>query len=1119
MAMDDSGYRRGLIAFFARSPVAANMMMLLFLGAGTVAAVLLPVQSMPDFDPRLVQVTVPYPGATPEEVEEGVTRRVEERVRDIVGVRRVRSVAQQGVGTVMADLSTFADADVVLADVQRAVESLDDFPPRFAEKPRVERPPLLRNVATVAVTSDTASESDLRGAAERLRERLLAAPTISRVDLFGERDYEVAIEVSEEALLRNGLTIDDVANALRRASVNQTSGELRTGAGGVLIQTSAKRQQARQFADIAVLARPDGSMLRLRDVAAIRDGFTDDELISRIDGRPAVFLRVRESDAGEPQVIAGAQAVMAVASAIELPAGMEVVSWEDASERVRIRVGRMVGNAVLGITLVFAFLILVFDLRFATWITVGIPIAFMGGVLLFEPLGLTINTMTLLALVLVTGLVVDDAIVVGESIAVQQESGNTGVAGAIAGAREVAGPVVTGVVTTMVAFAILGFMPGPIGQFLQDIPYVVIAVLAVSLLEAFVILPAHLAHGRPWSRPPLAHVQAGVRLWLDQLRDDVVVRAITAALLRPWSTIAASVAFLALPVLLLSTSLVRFVLYDQPADVDRLSVHVTFPVGTPFEVTQRAVDQIVGAAHAVDGATEGDSFGAFAVIVGGDFAAEVDSFDAGHQDSAYASHLATVVAVLNDEPARSLSSTELVHLWRANVGEVQGARQVTYNASTAVTVPEVGFVLTHADPDALALAASELERVLGEQDGVYGTTTSLTPGKRQFDIEISDFGVALGLTAEEVAEQLRDRFHGAEVQRNQRGRDEMKVVVRYPRDERLNLADILNERIPLRANLAGQGANQNQGGGAAGAGGGLPGLNAQGGNAGLGPNSQSTIGGLPGLNSQGGNGGLPAPGVPLALVAQVTETRGLATLERQDGHRSALVEGRVDTAARAPNAVNALLEDDVLPGLLARYPGLAFEYAGQMELQVRTFGVLGLLVAVAGLVIYGLIAIQLRSYLLPLVVVAAVPFAAAGAVVGHLLLSYDLSAYSVFGMVAIGGVVVNDVLVLLDRYRTIRAQSGQRADVAMVAAATRHRFRAILLTTVTTLTALLPTIYTDSVFSAPLIPLVISMVAGLAFANAVLLFFVPALLTVLEGFQERLGRSGQPAVATAPSGA
>ena len=539
------------------------MLMLLFLGTGTIAALLLPVQSVPDFDPRVVQITVPYPGATPEEVEEGVTRRVEERVRDVVGVRRVRSVAQEGVGTVMADLATFAEP----RSTGRHPKAVDAcrIPGGLPSAP-VER----ARARTSHVASLGAASEDGFARAAKSCVTLLAANG-ARVDIFGARDYEISIEVSEQALLRNDLTVEEVAMALRRASVNRTSGELRTDAGGVLIRTTAKAQEADSFADIAVLTRPDGSMLRLGDVATIDDGFAENALISRIDGRPAVFLRVRESDAGEPQVISAAEAVMAAAAEVELPDGIDVVSWEDGSERIRIRVGRMVANAVLGITLVFAFLILVFDLRFAVWIAAGIPIAFMGGVLLFEPLGLTINTMTLLALVLATGIVVDDAIVVGESIAVQHESGNTGVAGAIAGARAVVGPVVTGVATTMVAFAILAFMPGSMGQLVSAVPYVVIAVLAVSLLEAFVILPAHLAHGRPWSRAPLADVQAGVQRWLrscaisrgEAIRRTCTVADIGAASHLTWRLVCYHV-------------LVRFVLYAA-GDVT-LSVQLV-PIG------------------------------------------------------------------------------------------------------------------------------------------------------------------------------------------------------------------------------------------------------------------------------------------------------------------------------------------------------------------------------------------------------------------------------------------------------------------------------------------------------------------------------------------------------------
>ena len=506
---------RGPIAFFARSPIAANILMLVLLVGGGIAALLLPVQSFPDFDPRIIQITVPYPGATPEEVEDSITRRVEERVRDLAGIRQVRSSAQENVGVVIAELETFADAEAVKDTVQTAVDGLGNFPPQFAEKPKIGFPAMLRNVATLAVVSDTASERDLRRAAEQVRKRLLDEPTVSRVDLFGARDYEISIEVSEAALLRNDLTVEEVARSLREASVNQASGELRTEAGGLLIRTNAKRQEAAQFANIAVLTRPDGSMLRLGDIAEIRDGFVDTDLLSQIDGRPAVFLRVRESDTGDPQVLPAAAAVREVAEEIELPSGMEVVAWEDGSQRAKIRVEKMVANAVLGFALVFVLLAFVVDLRLAFWVTLGIPISFLGGLLFFDPLGLTINATTMFALVLATGIVVDDAIVVGEGVAAQHEAGNTGIAGAIAGARAVVGPVVIGVLTTMIAFSPLLFVPGIVGQMLGTVPLVVIAVLAVSLFEAFMVLPAHLAHGATWSRAPLSDLQGRGRRWLE----------------------------------------------------------------------------------------------------------------------------------------------------------------------------------------------------------------------------------------------------------------------------------------------------------------------------------------------------------------------------------------------------------------------------------------------------------------------------------------------------------------------------------------------------------------------------------------------------------------------------
>ena len=1055
--------RRGLIALFARNPIAANMLMLLFIGGGIVAVNLLPVQSFQDFDPRAVTVTVPFPGATPGEIEEGITSRVEQRVRDISGVRKVRSSAREGIGTVIAELEEFADADNVLSAIEAAVDGLENFPPSFAEKPRVGFPQIMRNVAMLVVSSETASEADLRRAAEMLRDKLLGLPTVSSVELFGARDYEVSIEVSERALLENDLTIEEVAAAVRSFSVNEASGELHTDAGDLVIRTYAKRKRADDLGEIAVVTQPDGTIVRLRDVASVSDGFKDIDLLSRWDGRSAVYLRIRESDSGDPRIVPAAEEVFAAAQAFQTPEGIEVAAWEDHSQTTKFRLHAMAGNAVMGFALVLVLLALVVDLRLAVWITIGIPISFLGGVLLFEPLGLTINSTTLFALVLVTGIVVDDAIVVGESIAAQREAGKPGLAAAIDGARAVVGPVTTGVVTTMVAFAPLMFAPGAIGQMLEPIPLVVIAVLAVSLFEAFMILPAHLAHGGNWSRWPLALIHESGRNWLENVRDTVAVTAVSVALRRPWMAILASIAFLVFAVGLVSTSAVRFILLDAPADVDRLRVQIDFPSGTPFEVTQAAVEKVVGAAYLVDEENGDSAFRSIAMVVGGQFDESAESYMGGSRDGVYGSNVGSVVALLEEESRRSRSVGELVRMWRGRIGEIQGAERVTYSYSSIEILPDIAYELMHADAEVLPHAAADLQEAYEREPAIYGTRNSLAQGKRQIDIRLNEVGVSAGFSARDVARQLRSRFYGAEVQRDQRGRDEARVVVRYPIEERLDMADLLDERIALRAEPP-----------------------------------VATIGGAEGTAT-----------VPLGIIADVLEMQGLAAIDHVDGTHAASVAAWVDPALATPNAIVARFETEVLPALEARYPGLIVARAGQLDLQDRLMGVLGLLIPLALIAIYALLAVQLKSYWQPLIVLAAVPFASAGAVVGHLVLGYDLTFNSVFGMVAIGGVVVNDALVLLDRYNSIRGELAVRADVAVIAAAVRHRFRAILLTTVTTLLALLPTLYSTDPIVLLLVPVIVSLVFGLLFASVILLFFVPALLAVVEGIQERLSVGGQ----------
>ncbi|MCY4057758.1 MAG: efflux RND transporter permease subunit, partial [Gammaproteobacteria bacterium] len=483
----DSRPDRGFVQYFANNPVAANLIMTLMLVGGLLAGMRLTAQIFPTVAPGMVLVTVAYPGATPTEVEEGITRRVEEAVSGIDGVARVTSKAAENVGTVTIELKDFVDSKKVRDDVEAAVDRLADFPPEEAEQAEVVAAETVSDVMTLVVSSEL-SEAELRLGAEDLEETLLSLPAVSLVSLSGARDYEIAIEVREQDLRRYGLTIDQVAAAIRRSSLNLSSGELRTDAGDVLLRTNLKRERGEEFEDIVLRARPDGTILRLGDVARVRDGFADVDLLNEYNGRQSVFVRVQKSEAED--VLTIADAIKDLLSTYRPPPGIDVAIWEDQTDILSARLNLLVRNGVLGFALVFLFLVVMLDLRLAMWVAMGVPISFLGAFLLFDFLAVNINMVSLFALIMVLGIVVDDAVVVGENIVAEQEAGRlVGPAAAVAGAHGVQGPVLIGVLTTMAAFAPLMFVTGIFGQILGEVAVVVITVLSMSLIEVFYILP------------------------------------------------------------------------------------------------------------------------------------------------------------------------------------------------------------------------------------------------------------------------------------------------------------------------------------------------------------------------------------------------------------------------------------------------------------------------------------------------------------------------------------------------------------------------------------------------------------------------------------------------------
>ncbi len=1034
----------GLIAYFAGNPVAANLLMVLILVSGVAAGLRVAVEDYPEFDWRIVTVTVVAPGSSPREVEEDIVRRVEEGVIGFEGVQRVVSTSTEGLGTVQVELATFAHADTVLNDIKQAVDNIENFPPPNAELPEVELLQLNREALTLAVSSEVLNEDNLRRAAEDVRKELLQLPSTAQVDLFGTRDREISIELSEEALRRHGLSLAEVANTVRRASLNITSGELTTEGGGVVLHTVTKRTRGEDFAGIPVLTALDGTIVTLGDVAEIHDEFVEGEVMARVDGVPAVFIRVGLIEG--QSIVQIADEVRHWLADYRAPRDVDVNVWNDMAQPHLDRFASLVRTGAAGVILVFILLILVFDLRAAVWITVGIPLSFAGALIFFGPANLTMNLGTLLAMFLMIGLVVDDALVVGESIAAERELGKGPLEAAIAGAKAVVSPITVAAATTVLAFVPFYFMTSSSFQIVRVFPLVVFFVLVVSLVEAIFILPAHLGHAGRWSLWPLRAVQERVSVWLQMLSDRTVGPAVSWAVRHVRVTLAGAVGVVVISLLLLRFDAVRLILinYEQPTDYVQAELHL--PVGTSLEVTREAAQKVAAAIDAVNEQFQGEPVRSVSVVVG--------------QPAQYPlvgapvtqSHIAGIRAHLNEQPLRRATPTEVARAWRRNLGSIAHLDRVEFWSAQARTRPNVAYVLLHEDETVLQQAASELQAFMQGIPGVIEIHDSLVPGKRHLRIELTPAGEAAGLTPLAVAAQLRANFHGVEVQRIQRGHEEIKVMVRYPPESRTSLQALVSERIRRPADP--------------------------------------------------GGGREPAAEVPLSTVANLSESLELASRVRVNGEQAAEVNARADAAIVSPQEARNTIESGIVPDLLERYPGLRIEPGGGVRDQGNNVRTLSLLLPVVLIAMYVLMAAFLRSYWKPLVAAAGFPISLAGAILLHWILGWDFNWMSAFGVIAVFGVVVNDALVLLDRYNIIRRENPMVPAIAAASAATRHRFRAVFLTSVTTMVGLSPLLFERGEDLIFIVPFIVSMLGGLALSGVFILFVLPALVMVIDGAAE-----------------
>lgn len=1042
--------KNGLIAYFAGNPVAANLLMVFFIVGGLIAGSNLPVQNFPEIDLRSVTVSVRSPGSSPREVREDIVRRLEENVVGLPGVERVVAVAYEGLAQVTVELATFADAAAVLDDVKNAVDRIENFPPVSAEQPEIEYNRVEIEVLTLSVSSESATENELRLAAQALRQGLLELPSVSQVTLVGTRDREISIELSEVELRRNGLSINQISDAIRRASLNLTFGELRTDAGGLVLHTVSKRQFGEEFEDIPVITRLDGSILTVGEVAEIRDGFVDEDIITRVDGDPAILVRV---DATEQQsIVTMGEDIRSWLASYQPPPNVEIGIWSDRAGDAVDTISSIVGNAVVGTILVLLCLVVFFDLRVATWVTLGIPLSFLGSLIFFGMSGLTLNLGTIFAFFLMVGIVVDDAVVVGDSIAAEREGGKEALEAAVSGARAMVGPITIGAVTTLLAFIPLLFVTPPRLQIVNVFPYVALFVLTVSLIEAFFILPAHLSHPRRWSLPPLSDIQHRAHVGLQTIRDMVVVPAVSWSIHRVWFAPVLGILLVLFALLLLRADVVRIVYFDEVLNASEdIQADLTLPVGTPFEVTLAAAERFSDAALAVNDQSEGTSVEAVSIVAGNILS--LRTAEAGPNRS----HLASVVVHLNERPIRRMSILGITRQWRENIGDVSYLESVAYYTQRTQSGQGVAYALKHDDLDSLRAATNELTASMASIPGLYGISDNLVLGKRQFEIELTPAGKAAGLTPAAIGVQLRASFHGAEVQRIQRGHDEIKVMVRYPRERRQSMRELASERI----HRPGTGENR----------------------AGQPP------------SASGGE-------VPLSTVADLSERRDLSALVSIDGQQTALVSAEADPALLTPLQARREINESFVPELLERYQNLRIEPHGSARTEGNLLGTLAVLVPLLLIAMYVLIAAFLRSYWKPVIAVAGIPIAFSGAVVSHWILGWDFSAMSLFGVIGVAGVIVNDALVLMDRYNVLRRESSMIPAIAAASAATRHRFRAVFLTSLTTILALAPLLYTRSEELIILVPFVVSMLGGLVFSGFFILCLLPSLVMIAEARTE-----------------
>ena len=1038
--------------------VSVNLIMIFLIVAGMYTVLNMKREMFPQFSLDMIDIGVTYPGASPEEVEEGICIKIEEQLKSLEDVKTMHSTALEGHGSVLLELMAGTDINEKLDEIRTQIDLIDSFPEE-AEDPVIKEIKNNDPAIYLAVYGDV-DEKLLRDTAEKIREDLVDTDAISLANLIGVRDYEISIEVSEENLRRFNLSFDQVAAAVKTGSLDLPGGKIKTKGGEFLVRAKGKLYTGEEFERIPVVTREDGTTIKLGDVATVVDGFEDTDIKARFNGKPAALVVVKRTDSQDTIAISKTVKEYIKTNKDSLSKGITLGYWFDMAEMVQDRIDLLLKNGAQGILLVFIVLALFLDLGLAFWVASGIPISFMGAFLILDFFGASINMLSLFGFIMTLGILVDDAIIVGENVYTHYKMGKSAKEAVIDSIAQIGAPVVMAVTTTIVAFTPLMHIAGIMGKFISIMPQAVICILTISLVEAFIILPAHLAHTLEPAKKNKALIYRLCFFWLEWLKKDILdshgwvrnrvekilndfIRSIYTPVLKycvknRYFTLAMGFGILIASVGLMGGGHVPFVFFPK-TDSNWIISEIIYPLGTPFEATEKAIKQIE------KGAFELNDFFRDRVVNGEDLI--VNNFSQvgiiprrDWKPGVYGGHCGEAWVEIQSASKRpDLSAPEVTAKWRELTGDILGVEQLTFSIiGGGPGGNPIEIQLKGNDLEQLQLAADDVKNEIAKYPGTFDITDNFRPGKMEMQIHIKKGAKSLGITMADIATQIRQAYYGEEVLKIQRGKDDIKVMVRYSQKERESESSIDDLRIRTRDGRE----------------------------------------------------------IPLNQVADIEMKRGYSTIQRVDRKRIITVISDINEDVANAREIVEDLKKNGLNTLGNRFPGVIYDLEGQAKRTEESLNSLKVGFSLAAMIMFLLLASQFRSYIQPVIIMTAIPFGLIGAIIGHYFMNLDITMISIFGIVALSGIVVNDSLIIIDCINSKIREGGLVFDSVIEAG--QNRFRPVLLTSVTTIAGLSPLLLETSFQAQFLIPMAVSISFGLMVATVLTLVFVPSLYVVIN---------------------